>query len=75
VELEENRRVLAKNLDAVRKMTVDLDADMALLRAAQTSPAPIVSKLVYTLGNILLAERRDVAGGKAERVARSHATR
>jgi hypothetical protein len=52
VELEENRRVLAKNVDAVRKMTADLDADMALLRAAQTSPVPIGSKLVYTLGNI-----------------------
>jgi hypothetical protein len=51
-ELEENRRVLAKNLDAVRKMTADLDADMALLRAAQTSPAPVGSKLVYDLGNI-----------------------
>ena len=55
-ELEENRRVLAKNLDAVRKMTADLDADMALLRAVQTSPAsrspaPIGSKLVYGLGN------------------------
>jgi hypothetical protein len=55
-ELEQNRSVLAKNLDAVRKMTADLDADMALLRAVQTSPvsqspAPIGSKLVYGLGN------------------------
>src|SRR6266478_5844300 len=50
-ELEENRRVLAKNLDAVRKMTAELDANMALLRAVQTSPAPIRSKLVYGLGN------------------------
>ena len=54
-ELEENRRVLAKNLDAVGKVTADLDADMALLRAVQTSPvsqspAPIGSKLVYGLG-------------------------
>jgi hypothetical protein len=51
-ELEENRRVLAKNLDAVQKMTADLDADMALLRAAQTSPSLIGSKLVYGVGNI-----------------------
>jgi hypothetical protein len=51
-ELEENRRVLEKNLDAVREMTADLDADMALLRAAQTSPAQIGSKLVYGLGSI-----------------------
>jgi hypothetical protein len=51
-ELEENRRILAKNLDAVRKMKVDLDADMALLRTAQTSLAPIGSKLVYGLDNI-----------------------
>jgi hypothetical protein len=50
-ELDENRRVLAKNLDAVRKMTTELDANMALLHAAQTSPAPIGSKLVYGLGN------------------------
>ena len=50
-ELEENRRVLAKNLDAVRKMTAEVDANMALLHAAQTSPAPIGSKLVYGLGN------------------------
>src|SRR5438477_9291067 len=50
-ELEENRRVLAKNLDAVRKMTAELDGNMALLHAAQTSPAPIGSKLVYGLGN------------------------
>ena len=33
-ELEDNRRVLGKNLDAVRKMTAELDANMALLRAA-----------------------------------------
>ena len=50
-ELEENRRVLTKNLDAVRKMTAEVDANMALLHAAQTSPAPIGSKLVYGLGN------------------------
>src|SRR5881275_1238824 len=30
-ELEDNRGVLAKNLDAARNMTADLDADMALL--------------------------------------------
>ena len=50
-ELEENRRVVAKNLDAVRKMTAELDANMALLHAAQTPPEPIGSKLVYGLGN------------------------
>src|ERR1051325_1335811 len=49
-ELEENRRVLAKNLDAVGKMTAEVDANMALLHA-QTPPAPIGSKLVYGLGN------------------------
>ena len=49
-ELEDNRRVLAKNLDAVRKMTAELDANMALLHAVQTSPGPIGSKLVYGLG-------------------------
>jgi hypothetical protein len=56
VELESNRRVLGINLEATRKVMADLDADMALLRAAQTSPAsqspePIGSKLVYGLGN------------------------
>src|ERR1700730_918654 len=38
-ELESNRRVVSINLEATRKITADLDADMALLRAAQTSPA------------------------------------
>jgi len=55
-ELESNRRVVGINLEATRKVMADLDADMALLRAAQTSPAsqspaPIGSKLVYGLGN------------------------
>ncbi len=49
-ELEENSRVVVKNLDAVRKITAELDANMALLRAAQTSPAS-GSQLVYGLGN------------------------
>jgi hypothetical protein len=52
VELEANRRVVGRNLEAARKIVADLDADMALLRAVQTSPAPIGSKLVYGLGNI-----------------------
>ncbi len=34
-ELEENRRVLTKNLDAVRKMTAEVDANMALLHAVK----------------------------------------
>jgi hypothetical protein len=55
-ELESNRRVVGINLEAARKITADLDADMTLLRAVQTSPAsqspaPIRSKLVYGLGN------------------------
>jgi hypothetical protein len=55
-ELESNRRVVGINLEATRKVMADLDADMALLRAVQTSPvsqspAPIASKLVYGLGN------------------------
>ena len=56
VELESNRRVVGINLEATRKVMADLDADMALLRAVQTSPASqspesIGSKLVYGLGN------------------------
>ena len=56
VELESNRRVVGINLEATRKVMADLDADMALLRVVQTSPAsqspePIGSKLVYGLGN------------------------
>jgi hypothetical protein len=56
VELESNRRVVGINLEATRKVMAELDADMALLRAVQTSPAsqspePIGSKLVYGLGN------------------------
>ena len=55
-ELESNRRVVGINLEAARKITADLDADMTLLRAVQTSPGatsppPIRSKLVYGLGN------------------------
>src|SRR6266403_4481458 len=51
VELESNRRVVDMNLEATRKTMADLDADMALLRAVQTSlasqsPEPIGSKLV-----------------------------
>ena len=50
-ELESNRRVVGINLEAARKITADLDADMALLRAPQRSPSDIRSKLVYGLGN------------------------
>ena len=50
-ELESNRRVVGKNLEAARKITADLDADMALLRARQISPPDVRSKLVYGLGN------------------------
>jgi hypothetical protein len=51
VELESNRRVVDINLESARKLTADLDADMALLRAPQISPSDIRSKLVYGLGN------------------------
>src|SRR5213082_3321100 len=55
-QLQEARRELAVELEATRKVVADLDANMALLRAVQTSPAsqspaPIGSKLVYGLGN------------------------
>src|SRR6266480_2259996 len=50
-ELESNRRVVHINLEATRKLTADLDANMALLRAPQISPSDIRSKLVYGLGN------------------------
>src|SRR4029077_15171826 len=52
VELESNRRVVGINLESARKLTADLDADMALLRAPQISPSDIRSKLVYGLSNI-----------------------
>src|SRR5205807_10431000 len=51
VELETNRRVVGINLEATRKVMADLDADMAVLRAPQISPAPVRSKLVYGFGN------------------------
>src|SRR5437016_7343200 len=51
VELESNRRVVDKNLEATRKLIADSDADMALLRAPQISPSDVRSKLVYGLGN------------------------
>src|SRR6266481_9880689 len=50
-ELESNRRVVHINLEATRKLTADLDANMALLRAPPISPSDIRSKLVYGLGN------------------------
>src|SRR5689334_2536863 len=50
-ELEENRRVVAKNLEGVRKITAELEANMALLQAVKTWPAPIGSKLVNGLGD------------------------
>jgi hypothetical protein len=50
-ELESNRSVVGINLEAARKLTADLDANMALLRAPQISPSDIRSKLVYGLGN------------------------
>ena len=48
VEAEDNRGQLTKNLQAARTMTAELDANIALLRATQTSPAKIGSKLVYS---------------------------
>lgn len=50
-ELESNRSVVGINLEAARKLTADLDANMALLRAPQISPSDIRSKLVFGLGN------------------------
>ena len=47
VEAEDNRGQLTKNLQAARTMTAELDANIALLRATQTSPAKIGSRLVY----------------------------
>jgi hypothetical protein len=48
VELEGNRRQLARNLDAVQKFKVQLDAAMTQLRAAQTSRDPSFPKLEYS---------------------------
>ena len=46
-ELEDNRRVLDKNLAIGHQMSVRLEQDMALLRAAQALRAPIAGKLDY----------------------------
>ena len=48
VELQDNRRQLARNLDAVQKFKVQLDAAMAQLRAAQASRDPSFPKLEYS---------------------------
>ncbi len=48
VELQDNRRQLARNLDAVRKFKTQLDTAMALLRAAQASRDPSFPKLEYS---------------------------
>lgn len=47
VEAEANRGQLTYNRQAVQTMTTQVDADIALLRATQTSPAKIASKLIY----------------------------
>lgn len=47
LEADGNRDQLTRNLQAVRTMTAELDANMALLRATQMSLAKIGSKLVY----------------------------
>ena len=48
VELQDNRRQIARNLDAVRKFKTQLDAAMAVLRAAQASRDPSLPKLDYS---------------------------
>lgn len=51
-ELQDNRRILAKNSDAVKKFKTVLDADMAQLRAAQDSHTPAISKLDYSWAGV-----------------------
>jgi hypothetical protein len=48
VELQDNRRQLARNLEAVQKFKAQLDAAMAQLRAAQASRDPSSPKLEYS---------------------------
>jgi hypothetical protein len=47
IELEANRKQVDKNLLAMQKLVAELDADMAVLRAAQASHSVIGRKLVY----------------------------
>jgi glucose/arabinose dehydrogenase len=47
-ELEDNRRRAAKNIEQVHKVQAELDNDMALLRANQSSHTPFAAKLDYT---------------------------
>jgi hypothetical protein len=48
VELQDNRRQLAKNLDAVPKLKTQLDTAMVLLRAALASHDPSFPKLEFS---------------------------
>jgi hypothetical protein len=46
-EVDENRRIVAFNLASTQKAALALDADIAILRAQQSSRAPIAQKLDY----------------------------
>jgi hypothetical protein len=48
VELQANRRVLEENLAWTRKLSLELDADIVLLRAQQSSRTPVAKDLRYT---------------------------
>ena len=47
-ELNENRRILEQNLEAVKTIQARLDSNMVLLREYQSSHTPLVGKLDYS---------------------------
>ena len=46
-ELGENRHQLEMNIEETQKIAADLDADIAFLRANQSSHSPIGGRLIY----------------------------
>jgi hypothetical protein len=47
-EVDENRRIVEFNIESTRKAALALDADIAILRAQQSSRSPIPQKLDYS---------------------------
>ncbi len=47
-EVDDNRRIVEFNIESMRKASLALDADIAILRAQQSPRSPVPKKLDYT---------------------------
>ena len=48
IEVDENLHLIELNIESTRKTSLALDADIAMLRAKQSSNSPVAMKLDYT---------------------------